>query len=119
MLQNADKLNDLIQRARQQPEKISPVVLAKINHHLQQTGQPTIPLPWAEQTRQPFPVSPWQDGETDSTPPDGAELDNLKKSYQSEMSFFAANPAAFTTSEHSRMYKIRALISMAESSQKL
>lgn len=119
MLTNTDKLNELIKRTRQHPDRISPVLLAKLNHHLQATGQETIQLPWAEQTRQPFPPSPWQDQETEATPPDGNELEQLKASYKNEMAHFAANPEEFTLDQHSKMYRRRALISMSESANKL
>lgn len=114
------KLDELIQRARQQPETISPAVLAKLNFHLRQTGKPEIPLPWAEQTRQPFPAAPWQDESTEpANMTDGTELDNLKASYQAEMANFAANPETFTQAQHSRMYRQQALISMTTAAQKL
>lgn len=119
MLQNTNKLNELIKRTRQHPDRISPVLLEKLNNHLQATGQETIQLPWAEQTRQPFPASPWQDQEVETTPPNGTGLEQLKKDYKNEMLHFASNPELFTTTEHSRMFKIRALISLTEASNKL
>lgn len=115
----SDKLNKLIQRARDNAATIDPAVLAKLNRHLQQTGQLEIPLPWVDQTRQPFPPSPWQDQEAESTPPDGTELYRLKEDYKIEMARFAANPEEFTLDQHSRMYRQRALISMTTAAQKL
>lgn len=116
------KLENLIRQARQQPDKLSPAVLAKLNHHLKQTGGELIPLPWADQqTRKPFPPSPW--ASEDSAPavvqPTGNELADLKKAYQEEMDFFTANPDQFTNEQHSRLYRVRALISMSEASRKL
>jgi hypothetical protein len=101
-----DKLTTLIQQARQRPDRISPELLKRLNGHLSATGQPLIFVPPAEPAAA-------------SIDPTGNELEQIKASYKREMDHFAANPAEFTNDEHSRMYRMRALISMSESAQKL
>lgn len=43
----SDKLNRLIQAARQHPEKLSSATIQRLNQHLQRTGQQPIQLPAA------------------------------------------------------------------------
>lgn len=104
------KLENLIRQARQAPEKLTPKVRARLNAHLLSKGEPLLFPPTSE---------PAQQTPAPTMIPDGAELERLKASYKSEMAHFAANPDQFTNEQHSRMYRVRALISMSESAQKL
>ena len=115
------KLESLIEQARQNPDRISPGLLAKLNHHLQQTGGELIPLPWAP-VRKAFPPSPWADDKptVDATQVQPcSNMSELKNEYKRLTEYYQQNPAEFTSDAHSRLYRLRALLVMSESAQKL
>lgn len=104
MLQDQTKLNTLIARARQRPETISPPVLAKINHHLMQTGQEIIPLPWQVE---PPPAQP------------SSDLQQLQQQYQQLCQQHAADPGSFGPEDHNKLYRLSCLIAHCNSAERM